>query len=106
MNNEKLLTETEICEKLNISHWTLKTWYLWESRDIKAGGERYLPVPIKLTNLKGQPKRWTNDMLKDLKKFKESIVKGRNGVHGAYSNPVHFETKKYKKSLENNEVND
>ena len=101
MKNEKLYTDYEVCELLNISHWTLKTWYLWESRDIKNGAERYLPVPIRLQNMKGRPKRWTKDMVNALKKYNSSIVKGRNGMHGAYSNPMHFETKKYKKSLEN-----
>ena len=101
MNNEKLYTEIELCEILNISNWTLKSWYLWESRDIKKGMDRYLPVPIKLSDRRGRPKRWTNDMVKQLQEYQKSIVKGRNGVHGEYSNPVHFETRKYKKSIEN-----
>ncbi len=100
-NEEKLYTENELCEILNISSWTLKTWYLWESRDIRNGLPSYLPKPIKLTNRRGKPKRWTESMVNELKDYQGSIVKGRNGVHGAYSNPVHFETKKYKKSIEN-----
>lgn len=101
MNNEKLYTENEICEILNISHWTLKSWYLWESRDIKKGGERYLPVPYRLSGMKGRPKRWDKKMVDALVKYQENIIRGRNGIHGIYSNPDHFETKNYKKSIEN-----
>lgn len=103
MKNEKLYTETEICKALGISTWTLKTWYMWQSKELANNPDMkpYLPEPYKMAEMKGRPRRWNDKMLKELKEYQNTIVKGRNGAYGKYSNPVHYETKKYKKSLEN-----
>lgn len=102
MTNEKMYSANEICEELNISSFTLTNWYIWEKRLIKDGdiSEPYLPQPIRVSNLKGRPRQWTAEMLEQLKDYKSKIVLGRNGIYGKYSNPMHEETKKYKKSLE------
>lgn len=92
----------EICKELNITIYTLSNWYRWEKKQIKEGlvEQAYLPEPIRIPNVKGKPRRWDSNMLKQLKKYKEHIVIGRNGVYGVYSNPLYKETKKYKKSVE------
>lgn len=101
MVENKLLNLNEVCVLLNISPHTLKTWYNWESKQLKQNliCERYLPIPQKMEHTKGQPRMWTGEMVDELKEFKEHIVTGRNGKFGMYSNPNHKETKKYKQSI-------
>ena len=90
MCDEKMYSSLEVCTKLKISSWTLANWF----------SGPYLPDPIRLENTKGRPRRWTGEMLKDLKAYQKSIVTGRNGIYGVYSNPYYKETQKYKKSVE------
>lgn len=102
MVNEKLYSATEICEELKISIWTLSNWYTWERKQLadKIVAQRYLPQPVRLNNQKGKPRRWSAEMLEQLRVYQKSIVTGRLGSYGAYSNPYHKETKKYKNSLQ------
>lgn len=102
MRDEKMYSSLEVCTKLKISSWTLANWYRWEKKQIANGNVSgpYLPDPIRLENTKGKPRRWTDQMLKDLKAYQKSIVTGRNGIYGVYSNPYYKETQKYKKSIE------
>lgn len=109
MKNEKttvavksLYNATEVCEALGISHHTLSFWYRLERKQLSEGliTESYLPEPIKMKNLRGKPNMWDTNMLEALKNFKANIVTGRNGINGAYTNPNHFNTNKYKKSIE------
>ena len=92
----------QAAQKIGISTWTLRTWYLWQSRRLRDGAidKPYLPEPQVIPNRKGNPKGWTDEMIKELKKYKDSIVVGRNGVFGDLSNPLHKETKRYKKEQE------
>lgn len=92
----------EICEKLNISTWTLANWYRWERKLLNEGKieESYLPEPYVITNKKGKPRRWTESMYEELLMYKSKIVIGRNGIYGKYSNPLHEQTRKFKKSEE------
>ncbi len=87
---EYIYSKKDVCDNLGISEFTLDTWYLWESRDIKSGdvSQHYLPIPVKDKSLKGCPRRWSLDMIIDLKEFQKSIVKGRNGKYGKYTNPA------------------
>lgn len=89
----------EVCKELKVSSWTLSNWYRWEQKLISDGNESYLPAPIKLEHTKGTPRRWTESMIEQLREYQKSIVTGRNGIYGVYSNPYHKETKKYKKSV-------
>ena len=99
MKNEKLYKTNEVCEILNISNWTFINWYRWERKQVANNEcEPYLPVPDRIMNEKGRPRVWTTEMVEQLKKFKAGIVTGRNGKYGKYSNPNHFNTRKYKKS--------
>lgn len=92
----------ETAEKLGISIWTLKSWYMWENKRLKNGEikKRYLPQPKRIENKKGRPRIWDEKMIERLKKYKDKIIIGRNGVYGEYTNPLHKETKKYKKQQE------
>ena len=101
MSEQKLYSADEVCEVLNISSYTLSNWYNWERKRLASGDveKPYLPEPIRLEHTKGSPRRWTEEMVTDLKKFQKTIVIGRNGIYGVYSNPYYKETKKYKKSL-------
>lgn len=101
MNKEVYYSINEVCEQLGITIWTLKNWYSWEKKRIEEGiCEKYLPTPIRMNNTKGRPNFWTKDMLEELRDYQNTIIMGRNGNYGMYTNPTHKETKKYKKSLE------
>lgn len=88
MNNETLYSKKTVCEMLEITTFTIENWYRWEQKELQNGEitERYLPIPIKLQNVKGRPLQWTMDMIEILMKYKESIVHGRNGKYGKYTN--------------------
>lgn len=103
MNNDKKYSVTEICEILNISAFTLRHWYDLQTKQKNDGliETDYLPIPNRDTTMKGRPRYWTGEQLQKLQEYQSSITYGRNGIYGAYSNPNHKETKKYKKSLTN-----
>ena len=75
---------------LGISEFTLDSWYMWESKDLKEdeNKEHYLPIPIKDKTLKGCPRRWSLDMIIDLRDFQNKMIRGRNGKYGKYTNPA------------------
>ena len=87
--DECIYSRTEVCQMLDISVHTLDTWYRWQNRLLRDGlvEKEYLPKPERVTNLKGQPSRWSMDMVGELKSFKSSIIRGRKGIYGIYSNP-------------------
>lgn len=99
MKSEKTYNIYELCEYLNVSSWTLLHWYNLEKKQLKDGliTECYLPQPLRLEKVKGRPKSWTQEMADKLKEYQSSIVMGRNGIYGVYSNPDHYTTKKYQK---------
>jgi hypothetical protein len=96
MSNEKIYLIDEVCEILKVSTHTLQKWYQWERYELRDGivSENYLPIPNKLTNKRGKPKFWTENQIKELQKFKNEIVMGRNGRFGKYSNPLHKKEEK------------
>ena len=97
-----MLNIYEVCERLGISIFTLKKWYTWENKRLESGEvtERYLPVPEKAVNQRGCPNMWTEEMVEQLRKHKEGVVVGRNGIYGKFTNPEHKNTKKYKAEME------
>jgi hypothetical protein len=95
----------DVCDELQISNWTLRNWYMWETKALADGiiTEAQLPQPIRLEHTKGTPRIWTEEMVEQLKEFQRNIVSGRNGIFGVYSNPNYKNTKKYAKLIgENN----
>jgi hypothetical protein len=102
MQTEKLYNASQVCERLGITIYTLTNWYNWEKKGLRDGlvKEPYLPEPLRMTNVKGKPRMWTETMVEGLTEYQKGIVTGRNGSYGIYSNPYYKETKKYKKSLE------
>lgn len=93
MQNEKMYRVDDVCKELGISTHTLLKWYQWEQYELRDGkvDKNYLPIPEKNLHMKGRPKFWTADQIAELKAFKESIVFGRHGRYGKYSNPLHKE---------------
>jgi hypothetical protein len=89
---------SETCKILGITSFTLTNWYAWERKLIKSGriSEPYLPQPIRITNKKGKPRMWDSAMVEQLRAYQKTIVVGRNGKFGEFSNPSHKNTKKYK----------
>lgn len=95
-----------VCEQLKISQYTLANWYRYEHIKVARGEQPYLPEPIRDENERGKPRYWTEEMVNELKDYKSKIIVGRNGVYGEFSNPYHFETKKYKKQMEEENENE
>lgn len=96
MNNETLLNANEVCKELNISSYTLANWYRWENKSLRSGElkKRYLPVPVIDYSKRGAPRYWNADMVNQLREYKQSIVVGRKGIYGKYTQ------KYYKKSVD------
>lgn len=92
----------DVCRELNITNYTLTNWYTWEHKRIASGEvtEPYLPEPQRLTEQKGKPRVWTKEQVDQLRDYQSHIVVGRNGIYGEFTNPVHTQTKKYKKEVE------
>ena len=93
MSNVKKFNYDETAAALNVSRHTLKTWYLWESRLLREGSitEHYLPIPSVETGMRGNPRYFTSADIKALKKYQSTIVVGRKGKYGRFSNPNHKE---------------
>lgn len=106
MDMDTMYSAKEVCDKLGISWYTLANWYRWERKEVNKGATPYLPEPIRDSSMRGRPRFWTSEMFNELKTYKESIVIGRNGEYGEYTNPYHFETKKYKKKQNNGKETD
>ena len=79
----------EVCEKLEITTWTLTNWYQWQRISLEDGtlNEPVLPEPIKEVSSKGQPRMWSEEQLLELKEFQKQIVRGRNGIMAKVTNP-------------------
>lgn len=86
---ECIYSREDVCSLLGISVFTMRSWYNWQKKQIEEGivQEEYLPHPQRIVNAKGQPLMWSLDMIDDLRMYQSSIVKGRNGKYGKYTNP-------------------
>lgn len=84
-----IYSRNEVCDMLGISVFTMNTWYRWQKKQLDNGfvDKEYLPKPERQSGLKGQPLRWSMEMIGELRDFKSGIIKGRNGIYGIYSNP-------------------
>ena len=86
-----------------MSWFTLTHWYDLQTKLLRDGmiTETYLPEPIRLTQERGKPRRWTQTMLDALREYQKNIVVGRNGIYGMYTNPDHLSAKMRKNSVDN-----
>lgn len=93
MSDEKIYLRDELCKALGISVHTLQKWYQWEKYELKDGTVKhsYLPKPQKVAGRRGSPKYWTESQLELLRDYKSTIVVGRHGKYGKYTNPYHKE---------------
>ena len=73
---------TKIAQFLDISVGTLNVWYKWyeDERFEKPAGIPKLP-PYEQAGPR-RPRYWSEDVLLDLKRFKNWLPKGRGGVMG------------------------
>lgn len=98
MNDKKLFNFDEAAAELKISRYTLRTWYTWETKLLKEGSikEKYLPIPYIASNERGMPRYFTEADIEKLKQYKGTIVVGRKGIYGKFSNPNHKEKEEVK----------
>lgn len=94
MPNTKTMREykfDEVVKKLGITGYTLNNWYRYEKKELLAGeiDKPYLPQPSRDNTAIGRPRIWTEEQVKQLKAYAKSVVVGRNGKFGKYSNPHH-----------------
>lgn len=89
MSSEKTYRRNDLCEVLGISVHTLQKWYQWERYSLSDGTvtEKYLPEPHVFETERGKPQYWTEEQLEQLKAYRDSIVVGRKGKYGKYTNP-------------------
>lgn len=61
----------ETADLLNISLWTLKSWYEWQRKYMRDNNltDPILPVPYKIKSTRGNPNMWTEEQIEKLKRF-------------------------------------
>ena len=85
-DNENLFTSSRVANALDVSVKTLSSWYKWYQDDSIEKPKNFPQLPEYLQEHKNAPRYWTKDGVKQLKKFKKWVPKGRNGVMGAINN--------------------
>ncbi len=88
MFDECVYTKNDVCNLLGITIYTLNNWYRYERKELqsKSVEEPYLPHPMQIQNEVGKPLRWSLEMIDELRVYQKSIIRGRNGRFGKYSN--------------------
>ena len=83
---EQLLTASKVANALDISVKTLTTWYKWynDPEEVKPADMPYLPDYEQKNQY--APRYWRKSDLKQIKKFKAWLPRGRNGVMGNLTN--------------------
>jgi hypothetical protein len=99
MNNnfKDYLSASEVSRELNVSVKTLTGWYKWYTSEIPKP-ENVPTLPMYVQEHERSPRLWNPDDLDTLKKFKEWVPRGRNGVMGRINEQ--YWSKKNKKSEE------
>lgn len=88
MSEGYIYSKSDVCYLLGITIYTIENWYRWERKEIQEGkvAKNYLPQPVKLENTKGKPLRWSEEMIEELEEYQKTIIHGRNGKYGCYTN--------------------
>lgn len=83
-NTEKtnLLTASKVCNKLDISSRTLDNWYKFYNNSELEKPDNMPDLPEYEQATPRAPRYWKPEDIKQLKKFKEWVPKGRHGVMG------------------------
>lgn len=79
------ISATKVTQYLDISYNTLNSWYRWYNNPMYPKPKDMPKLPEFIQDTPRGPRYWTEDDLYDLRKFKEWIPKGRNGVMGDYN---------------------
>jgi len=82
---EKLLTSSRVAMQLDVSVKTLTNWYKWYYDNSIEKPKKFPKLPEYIQERANGPRYWTQDDVKQLKKFKKWIPKGRSGVMGDIS---------------------
>lgn len=72
----------KIAQFLDISVGTLNVWYKWYEDERFEKPEGVPPLPPYEQAGPRRPRYWSEDVLLDLKRFKDWLPKGRGGVMG------------------------
>lgn len=80
MGDEKLLNVTEVAVCVGASIQTISSWYKWKSLHPEHEMAKLLPDYTQVGNKR--TRYWKPSDVLGLRKFKESIVQGRNGLMG------------------------
>ena len=86
---KEFYTKPEVVRELQISLYTLDRWYNWEhKRMIAENDSSRLPIPQKLSDVRGCPRVWTKEQIEQLKEFRKTYLPagGGKGQYGKYSN--------------------
>ena len=85
MRDTKMLTASNVANKLNISVKTLTNWYKWAFDDAIQKPENYPKLPEYTQSYQRGPRLWTESDVEQLKLFQSWLPRGRNGVMGEVS---------------------
>lgn len=72
----------KIAQFLDISVGTLNVWYKWYEDERFEKPEGVPPLPLYEQAGPRRPRYWSEDVLLDLKRFKDWLPKGRGGIMG------------------------
>lgn len=80
MGDEKLLNVTQVAVLVESSIQTISSWYKWKELHPDHELAKLIPDYTRIGNRR--TRYWKETDIWQLKKFKESIVQGRNGMMG------------------------
>lgn len=95
MQDTKLLKLEEVAILIGSSYWTVRTWYVWKSKNKDHPLAQLLPDPIQ--SAPRQTRYWKQSDIWKLLEFKSKLPRGRNGVMGNVTT-VGYHKKRGKKS--------
>lgn len=78
INIEKQYRVEQVATLLGVSSQTINLWYAWKRTNPKSENVKLLPEYTQATSR--STRYWTREDIKQLRKFKKSIIKGRDGV--------------------------
>ena len=74
-----LLSKEEVAVAVGVSYQTINIWYKFKEENPDNEYAKILPEPITI----GRQKMWSKTSINDLRKFKNTLPKGRNGIMGS-----------------------
>lgn len=94
-NKDGLLTACKVSQRLDVSVKTLTNWYKWYYDDTIEKPKDFPALPEYIQDRPNGPRYWLEEDIKQLRKFKNWVPRGRNGVMGRI-NEVYWSKNKKK----------